>query len=119
MQINNIHPRIYQFVIRVLKLLKQLPKSPENIIIINQVARSVTSIGANDQEADGALTKKDFIHKYSLVRKEAKETEYWLNIIADTNDSLKGRMKNLLQENLEIIKIVTSIIYKTKQKRDN
>src|SRR5260221_14441871 len=115
----DIHPRIYQFVIRVLKLIKQLSKTPENVIIINQIVRSVTSIGANDQEADGALSKRDFIHKYSLVRKEAKETEYWLRIIADTNDSLKGRMKNLLQENMEIIKIVTSIIYKTKNKRDN
>ncbi len=41
----DIHQRIYDFVMRVLKLLKQLPKTPENLIIINQIARSVTSMG--------------------------------------------------------------------------
>ncbi len=119
MEAKNIHDRIYTFVIRVLTLIKSLPKTPENIIIINQLSRSATSVGANDQEADGTLTKKDFIHKYGLVRKEAKETEYWLRLIADTNSNLKPRMKDLLEENLQIIKIITAIIYKTKNKRDN
>lgn len=114
-KINDIHDRIYKFVIRVLKLIRQLPKTPENLIIINQITRSVTSMGANDREADGTTTKKDFIHKYSIVRKEGKETDYWLNIIADTNDYLKPRMKDLILEGQEIIKIVSTIIYRTKK----
>ena len=112
----DIHDRIYKFVIRVLKLIKQLPKTPENLIIINQIARSSTSMGANDQEADGASTKRDFVHKYSIVRKEGKETDYWLNIIADTNPTLKHRMKDLISEGREIIKIVSAIIYNTQKK---
>lgn len=115
--IHDIHERIYTFVVRVLKLIKQIPKTPENIIIIDQLTRSVTSMGANDREADGATTKKDFIHKYSLVRKEGKETEYWLDLIADTNVNLKLRMTNLLLEGEEIIKIVSKIIYNTQQKK--
>ena len=112
----DIHQRIYDFVMRVLKLLKQLPKTPENLIIINQIARSVTSMGGvNDREADGVTTKKDFIHKYSIVRKEGKETDYWLNIISDTNGAFKPRMKNLINEGVEIIKIVSSIIYNTQR----
>jgi four helix bundle protein len=111
----NIHKRIYQFVIRVLTLLRHLEQTPENKIIINQITRSATSIGANDREADGVTSKKDFIYKYSIVRKEAKETEYWLNIIADTNPRLKPRMQDLIQENIQLIKIVTTIIYNTKR----
>lgn len=102
-------------MIRVLKLIKQLPKTPENVIIINQLTRSVTSMGANDREADGTITKKDFIHKYTLVRKEAKETDYWIHLIADTNVNLKLRMTNLLLEGEEIIKIVSKIIYNSKK----
>ncbi len=115
----DIHDRIYKFVIRVLKLIKQLPKTPENLIIIGQIARSVTSMGANDREADGATTKRDFIHKYTIVRKESKETGYWLNIIADTNETLKPRMQDLITEGEEIIKIVSTIIYNTQRNNPN
>lgn len=115
----DIHDRIYNYVIRVLKLLKQLPKTPENLIIINQATRSATSMGANDREADGVITKRDFIHKYSIVRKEAKETDYWLNIIADTNEILKPRMQDLIIEGEEIIKIVSTIIYNTQINKSN
>lgn len=113
----DIHKRIYDFVIRVLKLIKELPKTPENVIIIYQITKSATSMGANDREADGVTTKKDFIHKYSIVRKEGKETDYWLNLISDTNPNLKPRMRDLIQEGQEIIKIVSTIIYKTQQKK--
>ncbi|OGH22391.1 MAG: hypothetical protein A3F31_02575 [Candidatus Levybacteria bacterium RIFCSPHIGHO2_12_FULL_38_12] len=51
------------------------------------------------------------------VRKEGKETDYWLNIIADTNPSLKSRMANLIKEGQEIIKIVSTIIYDTKKNK--
>ncbi len=112
-KVADIHKRIYDFVIRVLNLVKQLPKTPENTIIIYQITKSATSMGANDREADGVTTKKDFIHKYSIARKEGKETDYWLNIIADTNPALKVRMASLINECQEIIKIVSTIIYNT------
>jgi four helix bundle protein len=115
-KIQDIHERIYQFVIRVIKLVKILPKTPENLVIINQVTRSSTSMGANDQEADGTDSRKDFIAKYAIVRKEAKETSYWLRIISDTNPEFKSRMLGLMQENKEIVKIVSTIILNTKKK---
>ena len=117
MQEHDIHKRIYNFVIRVINLIKILPKTPENIIIIKQITRSATSIGANDREADGTNTKKDFINKYSIVRKEAKETDYWLNLIADTNPKFGPRMKDLINEGSEIIKIVSTIIYNTQNNK--
>ena len=116
-KIQDIHERMYQFVIRVITLVKQLPNTPENLVLKNQITRSVTSMGANDQEADGTNSKKDFIHCYTIVRKEGKETNYWLRVIADTNNEFKPRMIGLMQEGKEIVKIVSTIIMKTKTKK--
>lgn len=114
-KIRDIHERIYQFVIRVITLVKQLPNTPENFILKNQITRSSTSMGANDQEADGTDSKKDFIAKYVIVRKEGKETSYWLRVIVDTNPHFAPRMKDLQQEAKEIVKIVSAIIFNTKK----
>lgn len=56
----DIHERIFNFVIRGLKVVKYLPKTVEAKIIIDQYIRSLTSTGANDNEADGVTSKKDF-----------------------------------------------------------
>ena len=107
----DIHERIFNFVISVIKFLNKVPKTSTNLIFIGQCTRSVTSMGANDQEADGTLTKKDFIHKFTDVRKEGKETIFWLRVIIRTNDnsySLEG--ERLISEGNEIVAIVSTII---------
>lgn len=113
----DIHERIYQFVIAVLKFLKEVSRTPENIIIIQQLIKSVTSMGANDQEADGTDSARDFVSKYAIVRKEGKETNYWLRVLFDMNENLQPRMKELRQEGKEIVKIVSTIILNTKKKK--
>ena len=105
-----IHERIFRFVIRGLKVVRFLPKTVEFKIIVDQYVRALTSVGANDNEADGVTSKKDFIHTYSIVRKELKETRYWLRVIAELSSDLKLRLQGLLQENEELIKIISSII---------
>ena len=110
----DIHERIYKFIVRVIKLVNTLPKTSANMVIIPQILRCVTSIGANDQEADGTLTKKDFIHSYTIVRKESKETNFWLRLIADTNPTIKPKMESIIQEGQEIVAIISSIINKTR-----
>lgn len=112
----DIHERIYKFVIRVINLTKLLPDTPQNRVIIYQLVKSVTSMGANDQEADGAESKKDFIAKYTIVKKENKETNYWLRVIEDTNPDVVKLMGDLRQEGLEILRIVSTIIINTKRK---
>ena len=110
----DIHERIYKFIVRVIRLVNVLPKTPANAVIIPQLLRCVTSMGANDQEADGTLTKKDFTHCYTVVRKENKETVFWLRLIADTNPTMSHKMGELFQEGQEIVAIVSSIINKTR-----
>jgi len=116
MKNKDIHERIYQFIIRVINLTKTMKSTPQNLIFINQIIRSTTSMGANDQEADAAESRKDFIAKYSIVKKETKETNYWLRIISDTNGELKLRLANLQKEGIEILLIVSKIIINTKNK---
>ena len=112
---NDIHERIYQFVLRVIKLLQSLPKNQINLNIVDQCSRSVTSVGANDQEADACQSKKDFLLKYSIVKKELKETNYWLRLIFDTSINLRERMKNLQDEGQQILLIVSKIILNAKK----
>lgn len=110
----DIHERIYNFVLTVLGLLTDLPKTTLNLIIIDQCGRAVTSVGANDQEADACESRRDFIAKYSLVKKEIKETNYWLRLIFDTNPNFQPRVMVIQQEGKEILLIVSSIIKNTK-----
>lgn len=116
MKNRDIHERIYNFVIRVINLTKALPKNPQNDVIIYQIVKSVSSMGANDQEADGSESRKDFIAKYSIVKKETKETNYWLRVIGDVNPEFKTRIKDLQAEGLELVKIISAIILSTKRK---
>lgn len=109
----DIHERIFNYVVTVINFLNTLPKSATNIIFINQFIRSVTSMGANDQEADGALTTKDFLHGYTIVRKEAKETGFWLRIIGKINMSFEKESSELVQEGNQIVAIVSTIIKNT------
>lgn len=67
-------------------------------------------MGANDQEADAALTRKDFIAKYTIVRKEAKETEYWLSLVKDLELISPQIIQPYIDECIEIRKIVSSIM---------
>lgn len=111
----DIHSRIYKFVINCFKdVVRKIPKTTENYPIIGQISSSLTSIGANDQEADGASTKKDFINKYYIVKKETKETKYWLSIIGDTNLLMKNTVDPYIEECHQILMIVSKIINNTK-----
>lgn len=111
----DIHKRIYKFIINCFKdVVKKIPKTVESIPIISQISSSLTSIGANDQEADATITKKDFIAKYMIVKKEAKETRYWLSIIMDLELSPKNIVEPHIQECQEILMIVSKIINNTR-----
>lgn len=106
----DIHDRIFEFIITVIELTKLLPKTPQNLMIIGQIMRSVTSMGANDQEADGASSRKDFLHCYTIVRKEGKETLFWLKLIERTNNNINLKIDPIIQEGNEIVAIISTII---------
>jgi four helix bundle protein len=111
----NIHERIYQFILAVLRFINKLPKAFINLQLTGQLIRSVTSMGANDQEANGSMTKADFTHCYTLVRKEGNESNFWIRLLGDCNPSHRAEADKLVQEGNEIVRIVTAIIYNTKR----
>ena len=94
----DIHERIFRFIRRGLKVIPYLPKTIEAKIIIDRYARSLTSVGANDNEADGTSTRNDFLHICTIVRKELKETRYWLRIIAELFPNLTTRLTSLIAQ---------------------
>ncbi|AJH16277.1 MULTISPECIES: four helix bundle protein [Myroides] len=108
-QENIIQTKTYDFAVRTIRLYKHLSATKKEYVLSKQLLRSGTSIGANVEEALGAQTEKDFYAKLSIAYKEARETHYWIRLLADT-DFLTIREKNsLLQDLDEILKIIGSI----------
>ncbi len=111
----DLKERIFEYVIETIDYLDKLPRTPVNKVIVGQCTRSATSIGANYEEADGAHTRKDFCYKMEQIRKEAKETRYWLKISHHKNPStLPATCQKLQDEGQELIRIFSSIINKTR-----
>lgn len=111
----DIHTRIFKYVTTGLIFIRSVPKNAETIPICEQVSRSLTSIGANDQEADAALTRKDFASKYAIVIKESNETVYWWNVLRELGYGGE-KLNQLINEGKEIFKIASAIIKKTRNK---
>jgi four helix bundle protein len=112
----DIYERIFKFVVSVLKIIKLIPRTEENKIIFLQVIRSATSMGANSEEADGSSTSKDFIHCFTIVRKEGKETGYWLKLLLELNPVLKDNLTPIITECSEIVAIVSKIISNSRKR---
>jgi four helix bundle protein len=78
----------------------------------NQLLRSGTSIGANVEEGQAAQSEADFVSKYSIARKEARETHYWLRLLAESKIASPGKLTDLTTECNELIAILTTIVKK-------
>ena len=108
----DLEERTLEFSKRIIRLCKNLPKNTINFKLVDQLIRSATSIGANYREANDALSKKDFIHRLRISRKEAKETIYWVRLVGEANPELKKETDNLLEEVKELRNILSAIIKK-------
>ncbi|RNC83986.1 MAG: four helix bundle protein [Balneola sp.] len=109
MKENIILIKTYDFAVRTVGLYNHLCKTRRNFEIAKQVLRSGTSIGANSEEAVGAQSKKDFIHKLSIAYKEARETKYWLRLLRDTQCLELRIAESMLKDIEEILAILGKI----------
>ncbi|MBP9718863.1 MAG: four helix bundle protein [Candidatus Levybacteria bacterium] len=112
----DIRQRSFQFGVKIVLFIRTFPKDTAGFAIGNQLIRSGTSVGANIEEGQNASSRKDFIHCLTISLKEARETEYWLKIIQETKLIIHEDLVGLLQEINELIKILTTIIKKSKEK---
>lgn len=107
---NIVLEKSFQLGLKIITLTNELSKT--NKVLANQILRSGTSVGANLNEAQAALTKKEFIAKVAIAAKEIRETKYWLMLITEAGLIKKDLELEMLVD--DIIKIITKII-KTSQ----
>ena len=111
---NIILDKTFQFSKKIIFLYLEL-KNEKEFDLGRQVLRSGTSIGANIEEAQGAISKKDFISKVHISLKEAKETHYWLRLFKECKIVSLDKVNELLHDCTQIIKILTSILNSAKK----
>lgn len=110
----DLEERTLIFAKNVRNFLRKTKKSICNMEDIKQVIRSSGSVGANYREANDSLSKKDFVMRIKICRKEAKETIYWLEII-DVEDKFSDEKESLKKEATELMKIFGAILQKSEK----
>lgn len=113
---NPIVKKTYDFALSIVELYKELISLNREFVMSKQLLKSGNSIGANVNEAVAAQSKSDFVHKLSIALKEARETEYWLNLLKDSKYISEEKFRVNSDHNLEVIKILSSIILTTKER---
>ena len=104
------------FALRIIRLYKYLCEEKKEFVLSKQVLRSGTSIGANAKEASVAQSKKDFEAKLSIALKETAETEYWLELLYESDYIEKVSFDSIYADNKELIRIITSILKTSRDK---
>ncbi len=110
----DLEERTFEFAKKVRAFVKVLPKTLANIEDSKQLVKASGSVGSNYIEANEALSKKDFVMRIKISRKEAKESGFWLRLVDTGADSqLETERINLNQESIELMKIFGAILRKS------
>ena len=110
----DLEDRTFDFANDVRAFVKRIPKTVANLEDVKQVVRSSGSVGANYIEANESLSKKDFVMRIRICRKEAKESRYWLRLIHTGDDpAVKKSRDDLVQEATELTNIFGAILRKS------
>lgn len=119
MNSEELKKRTKRFALDIIKLVEDLPKTPEAKVIGNQLMRAGTSVGANYRSACRARSKADFISKITIVEEEADESYYWLELLYESNLLKQDLFKILHKEGYELTAIFTSAGKTSKQSLQN
>ena len=113
---NDLQKRLFDFSVNVINQVRGLPNDKEYKVISYQILKSATSVGANYEEAQAAVSKADFSNKIGISLKEIRETNYWIRIIIAI--SIENEVwHDLLKESDELKRILGSIYSKTSKYR--
>jgi four helix bundle protein len=109
--------RTYDFALDIIvNLCRPISETTVSKPIVSQLIRSATSIGANYCEANNASSKKDFLNKIYICKKESQETKYWLKLLKEILSDKREKIDDLLRECLEFVLIFQKIISTMKTK---
>jgi four helix bundle protein len=111
-----LQTKSFAFAVRVVNLYEYLCSKKKEFVLSKQLLRSGTAIGALVREAEQAESKPDFVHKMAIALKEANETEYWILLLCETGYLTPDESKSIINDNKELLKLLTSIINSTKQR---
>ena len=109
MKENVIVRKSFAFSVRIVNLHRYLSQQKKEYVISKQIYRSGTSIGANIAEAQRAQSTADFVAKMKIALKEANETQYWLQLLYETNYITEKEFNSVHGDLVEILKILTAI----------
>ncbi len=106
---NIIQDKSFAFAIRIVNLYKHLVEEKKKFVLSKQLLRSGTSIGANIEEAIGAVSDKDFLNRLGIAYKEARESIYWLKLMKKTGFINDNEFGSLFKDAEEICRIIGKI----------
>jgi len=112
---NIIATKSYAFAVRCVNLYKYLCEVKNDYTIGRQLMRSGTSIGANVKEATRGVSKADFTAKMSISLKEASESEFWIELLRDTDYITAEQAESMLEDCQELLKLLMTIVKTSKQ----
>ena len=105
-----LHAKSYVFALRIIRMTKFLRENKQEFILSKQILRSGTAIGALVRESEFAQSRPDFINKLSVVLKEANETDYWLNLLKDSDYIANNSFDSIDSDCGELIALLISSI---------
>jgi four helix bundle protein len=107
-----IREKSYAFALEIIRLLKLLQDRRE-FVLSRQLLRSGTSIGANVEEAQAGQSRADFASKMSIASKEARESNYWLRLLRDSQLLPETEVSKAISQSTELVRMLTSIVKST------
>lgn len=119
MKESDLRTKSKAFALKVITICDGIDTRKGRGVIVNQIIRSATSIGANIHEANYASSKADFINKLHIALKECEETDYWIELLIGIDAISESDAKQLLQENGVIRRILVKSITTAKENGDN
>ena len=115
MRQNVIKEKSFTFALRIVKLAKYLRDEKKEFVLSRQILRSGTAIGALVREAEHAQSKADFISKMSIALKEANETDYWIDLLYQSDYIKQDSYESIHPDIQEIIKLLVAIVKTSKK----
>jgi four helix bundle protein len=112
----DLQQRLLEYAVRIIRLVESLPKTLTGRRIADQLLRSGTSVGANYEEARGAESREDFVHKLQIALKELRESNYWLRLVSSARLLPPDRLAGIIDESNQLRALLSKAVATTKGK---
>ena len=116
---NPLKDKSFAFALRVIKLSRFLCQEHKEFVLSKQLLRSGTAVGALVREAEYGESKADFIHKLSIALKEANETDYWIELLYESNLIDKNGYDSIKPDIVELLKLLVSTVKTSRRAMNN